>query len=36
MMDKRYAQAHDSGEIHIHDLVFFAMGTLTCCQIDVL
>lgn len=28
--------AHDSGEIHIHDLDFFAMGTLTCCQIDVM
>jgi ribonucleoside-triphosphate reductase len=36
MMKRRHAQAHDLGEIHIHDLDFFAMGTLTCCQIDVL
>jgi ribonucleoside-triphosphate reductase len=29
-----FTQAHDSGEIHIHDLDFLATGTLTCCQSD--
>lgn len=29
-----YADAHISGDIHIHDLDFYAMTT-TCCQIDV-
>lgn len=28
------AAAHDNGEIHIHDLDFYATGTLTCCQSD--
>ncbi len=28
------AAAHDSGDIHIHDLDFYATGTLTCCQSD--
>ncbi len=27
--------AHDKGEIHIHDMDFLNMGTLTCCQIDL-
>lgn len=26
--------AHDNGDIHIHDLDFYATGTLTCCQSD--
>ena len=26
---------HDSGDIHIHDMDFLNMGTLTCCQIDI-
>jgi len=30
-----YAQAHINGDIHIHDLDFMNMGTLTCCQIDL-
>jgi len=30
-----HAFAHDNGDIHIHDMDFFNMGTLTCCQIDV-
>lgn len=30
-----HARAHDSGDIHIHDMDFLNMGTLTCCQIDV-
>lgn len=28
------AAAHDNGDIHIHDLDFYATGTLTCCQSD--
>lgn len=35
LMKQKYAEAHDSGEIHIHDMDFFAMGTTTCCQIDL-
>lgn len=35
IINKRYAQMHRSGDIHIHDLDFYAMGTLTCCQIDL-
>lgn len=31
-----YAVAHDNGDIHIHDMDFMNMGTLTCCQIDCL
>ena len=30
-----HAQAHDSGDIHIHDMDFLNMGTLTCCQINL-
>ena len=30
-----HAQAHDTGEIHVHDMDFLNMGTLTCCQIDL-
>ena len=30
------AAAHDNGDIHIHDLDFYATGTLTCCQSDPL
>lgn len=28
------AAAHENGDIHIHDLDFYATGTLTCCQSD--
>ncbi len=35
LMKPKYAEAHDSGEIHIHDMDFLAMGTTTCCQIDL-
>ena len=28
------AAAHEHGDIHIHDLDFYATGTLTCCQSD--
>ncbi|WP_099192817.1 anaerobic ribonucleoside triphosphate reductase [Tepidibacter mesophilus] len=30
-----HSKAHDSGDIHIHDMDFLNMGTLTCCQIDI-
>ena len=35
LMRPEYAAAHDNGTIHIHDMDFFAMGTTTCCQIDL-
>jgi len=35
LMKKEYAEAHDSGMIHIHDMDFQPMGTTTCCQIDL-
>lgn len=34
-MKKKFAEAHDSGMIHIHDMDFLPMGTTTCCQIDL-
>lgn len=36
LMKPEFAKAHDNGEIHIHDLDFYATGTLTCCQTDPL
>ncbi len=35
MMEERFADAHDSGLIHIHDMDFLPMGTTTCCQINL-
>jgi len=35
LMKRKFADAHDSGEIHIHDMDFMPMGTTTCCQIDL-
>lgn len=35
LMKKKFADAHDEGEIHIHDMDFEAMGTTTCLQIDL-
>ncbi len=35
LMKKKYADAHDDGDIHIHDMDFLAMGTTTCMQIDL-
>jgi len=35
LMKARFAEAHDSGEIHIHDMDFLPMGTTTCCQINL-
>lgn len=34
LMRPEFAKAHDDGDIHIHDLDFYATGTLTCCQTD--
>lgn len=36
MLRPDIAAAHDNGDIHIHDLDFYATGTLTCCQSDPL
>lgn len=35
LMKKKFADAHDEGDIHIHDMDFEAMGTTTCMQIDL-
>ena len=35
LMKPEYATAHERGDIHIHDLDFYALTT-TCCQIDLL
>ena len=35
LMKKKFADAHDDGDINIHDLDFMPMGTTTCCQIDL-
>ena len=36
LLKPEHARAHDDGDIHIHDLDFYATGTLTCCQTDPL
>ena len=35
LIKKQYAQAHENGDIHIHDMDFLPMGTTTCCQIEL-
>ena len=35
LMKEKFSDAHDSGDIHIHDMDFLAMGTTTCMQIDL-
>ena len=35
LMKPKFAEAHDNGDIHIHDMDFLPMGTTTCCQIDI-
>lgn len=35
MMNPKYGRMHENGDIHIHDMDFMNMGTLTCCQIDL-
>jgi len=34
VLNPKHTKAHESGEIHIHDLDFLTM-TMTCCQIDL-
>ncbi|MBQ3464579.1 anaerobic ribonucleoside triphosphate reductase [Candidatus Saccharibacteria bacterium] len=36
LMKPEYSYAHNNGDIHVHDLDFYATGTLTCCQTDPL
>jgi len=35
LMKKKHAEAHDAGDVHIHDMDFLAMGTTTCMQLDL-
>ena len=35
ILKNAHAAAHQDGVIHIHDMDFEAIGTLTCCQIDI-
>lgn len=35
LMKPEHAKAHDERRIHVHDLDFYAIGTTTCCQIDL-
>lgn len=35
ILKAEHARAHQEGLIHIHDMDFEAIGTLTCCQIDI-
>lgn len=35
LLKPEHTFAHDNGDIHIHDMDFLNMGTLTCCQIDI-
>ena len=35
LMKKKFSQAHDEGDIHVHDMDFLAMGTTTCMQIEL-
>ena len=35
LMKPKFAEAHDNGDIHIHDMDFLPMGTTTCCQINL-
>ncbi len=35
LMKKKFSEAHENGDIHIHDMDFLPMGTTTTCQIDI-
>ncbi len=35
MMNPEHVLLHENGDIHVHDMDFMNMGTLTCCQIDL-
>ncbi|MFV0274650.1 MAG: anaerobic ribonucleoside triphosphate reductase [Bacilli bacterium] len=34
-LDETHSMAHEEGRIHIHDMDFLPIGTVTCCQIDL-
>lgn len=36
LINRRALEAHEGGDIHIHDMDFLPMGTTTCCQIDLI
>ncbi len=35
LLKRKFVEAHDEGDIHIHDLDFLSMGTTTCTQLDL-
>ena len=35
LIKKKFSDAHDNGDIHIHDMDFVPMGTTTCMQIEL-
>lgn len=35
LMNPQHSRLHENGDIHIHDMDFMNMGTLTCCQINL-
>ncbi len=35
LLKRKFSDAHDDGDIHIHDLDFLPMGTTTCTQINI-
>ncbi len=35
LIKKSFSEAHESGDIHIHDMDFLTMGTTTCMQIEL-
>jgi len=35
LIKTKFSEAHDDGDIHIHDMDFLAMGTTTCMQIEL-
>ncbi len=35
LVKRKYVDLHESGEIYIHDLDYFPMGTTNCCHIDL-
>lgn len=35
LMKKKFSEAHENGDIYVHDMDFLPMGTTTCCQIDL-
>lgn len=35
LMKKKFADMHDNGDIHVHDMDFMPMGTTTCMQIEL-